>query len=140
MQLSDLLGKTRRFRLAEQLRAVDQRVIGFVELTDLHDIDAVRRTGAYLYIAAVQLVAEPKELRALVGRNYKGLDAPHPQAGGYHLEHERLARSRCSEYGHIGVIMELCVERVYRTYRVVEAVNAEHHSAVVPKLERREHI
>ena len=107
---------------------------------DLHDIDAGGGAGSQLDVGAAHFMAGPLKLVALQRRQNKALDTPHPHPKGHDLHGVGLARPGGTADGEVGVLVDLCVERVNDAQGVVVPVEAQQDAVVIGQLKAGKHI
>ena len=109
-------------------------------MPDLHDIDAVGRTGGDLDKLAADFAAGPFEFMTLDGGDNITLNTAHSHTQGQKLERKGLTGAAGAAHGQVCVFVDLRIKEVNNAQRIVMPVDAQKHTGIVRHLETGEHI
>ena len=107
---------------------------------DLHDIDAVGRTGGNLDKLAADFAAGPFEFMTLDGGDNIALNTAHSHTQSQKLKREGLAGAAGAAHGQVRVLVDLRIKKVNNAERIVMPVDAQKYTGIVRHLEAGEHI
>ena len=107
---------------------------------DLHDIDAVGRTGGDLDKLTADFAAGPFEFMTLDGGDDIALNTAHSHTQGQKLERKGLTGAAGAAHGQVRVLVDLRIKEVNNAERIVMPVDAQKHTGIVGHLETGEHI
>ena len=100
-------------------------------MSDLHNVDAVRRTGGNSDELTTDSVTRPAELVALDGCHNVTLNTAHSHTQGKKLQRECFAGATGTDEVQVGVFIFLGVEQVHNAQRVIMTVDAEQHAGII---------
>ena len=109
-------------------------------MTDLHNVDAVRRSRCDLDKFAADLFAGSSEFVSLDGRQNKALYAAHSHTQRQQLHGEGLAGTAGAQKVQVGVLVLLGIEQVNDAQGIIMPVDPQQHAGVVRHFEAGEHI
>ena len=107
---------------------------------DLHDIDAVGRTGGDLDKLTADFAAGPFEFMTLDGGDDIALNTAHSHTQGQKLERKGLTGAAGAAHGQVRVLVDLRIKEVNNAQRIVMPIDAQKHTGIVRHFETGEHI
>ena len=100
-------------------------------MSDLHNVDAVRRTRSNSDELTTDSVTRPTELVSLDGCHNVTLNTAHSHTQGKKLQRECFAGATGTDKVQISVFVFLGIEQVHNAQRVIMTVDTEQYAGII---------
>ena len=109
-------------------------------MSNLHNVDTVRRTGSNTDELTTHSVTSTSELVSLNRCQDEALDAAHSHTQSQELKRKGFACATGADKVEIRIFVLLGIEEIHDTQRVIMTVDAEQDTRIIRKLIARKHI
>ena len=137
-KLLNLIGQHRtEFHIVHR---IDELHFGSNRVSDLHNVDTVRRTGSNTDELTTHSITSTSELVSLNRCQDEALDAAHSHTQSQELKRKGFACATGADKVQVRVFVLLGIEQIHDTKRVIVTVDTKQDARIIRKLIACEHI